>query len=98
MWVLVNFFKDIPKELEDAAEIDGCTPFSVSKSYPSISCSWYCNNCYIGVHWGLNELFAFVFTTNETVRTLPVGIVMFRENMRFHGVTLAQHPLLQHYR
>ncbi len=80
VWVLVNFFKDIPKELEDAAEIDGCTPFlAFLKVILPLAAPGIATIAILVFIGAWNEFFfAFVFTTNETVRTLPVGIVMFR--------------------
>ena len=74
VWFLVNYFKTIPDELEDAALIDGCTYtqvlyrifFPIAK--PAMASIGLL--CFIGC-W--NEyLFAVVFTQTEAMRTAPV--------------------------
>lgn len=80
VWVLVNFFKDIPHELEDAAEIDGCTPFlTFLKVILPLAAPGIATIAILVFIGAWNEFFfAFTFTTNEAVRTIPVGIVTFR--------------------
>jgi multiple sugar transport system permease protein len=74
VWLLTNYFASLPRELEEAAQVDGCTrvgallrivlplavPGIVAAALFIFIASW-------------NEfLFAFMFTSGEDIRTLPV--------------------------
>ncbi|MGV3490237.1 MAG: ABC transporter permease subunit [Devosia sp.] len=75
-WVLIGYFRSIPVELEEAAMIDGASrlyafiritlplaaPALLSVALFAFTNAW-------------NEfLFAFVFITSESLRTLPIGL------------------------
>lgn len=75
-WVLIGYFRSIPVELEEAAMIDGASrlyafvritlplaaPALLSVALFAFTNAW-------------NEfLFAFVFITSESMRTLPIGL------------------------
>lgn len=80
IWVLINFFKDIPQDLEDAAEIDGCTPLQalIRIVFP-LSAPGVVTVSILNFINAWNEFFfAFVFTSTPDARTVPVGIVMFQ--------------------
>jgi multiple sugar transport system permease protein len=76
-WLLMGYFKTIPRELEESAMVDGCTRFHafrtivlpimlpglVSAGLFAFTLSW-------------NEfLYALTLTQSNAVKTLPVGIV-----------------------
>ncbi len=75
-WVLMGYFRSIPVELEEAAMIDGASRFYIflritiplaAPAILSITLFAFTNA------W--NEfLFAFVFITSESLRTLPIGL------------------------
>ena len=47
-WFLIGFFDDVPRELEDAAQVDGCTQwetFFKTFSYPSFAQGWELPGC-----------------------------------------------------
>lgn len=79
IFVLSNFFKMIPREMEEAARVDGCTHLSaffrvvLPVSLPGLF------TCAILVFIGAwNEfLFALTFTSSVGMRTVPVGISMY---------------------
>jgi multiple sugar transport system permease protein len=75
-WVMLGYYRSIPEDLEDAAMIDGATrlgafwritlplaaPALLSVTLFAFTNAW-------------NEfLFAFVFMTSESLKTLPVGL------------------------
>jgi multiple sugar transport system permease protein len=75
-WVLMGYFRSIPVELEEAAMIDGASrlytfavitlplaaPAILSVTLVAFTTAW-------------NEfLYAFVFITSESLRTLPIGL------------------------
>lgn len=78
-WLLRGFLASIPKELEEAAMIDGCTRLQalvrvlVPVSAPAIIATGIYS---FMVAWE-EFLFALSFTTSDRVRTLPVGINSF---------------------
>jgi multiple sugar transport system permease protein len=75
-WVLMGYFKSIPIELEEAARIDGASRLYIfwritlplaAPAILSVTLFAFTNA------W--NEfLFAFVFITSESLRTLPIGL------------------------
>jgi len=76
VWVLTTFMRDLPVEIEDAAIVDGATPWIVITRvflpllWPALVTTGLL--AFIGA-W--NEfLFALTFTSSETTRTVPVAI------------------------
>ncbi|QQR35956.1 ABC transporter permease subunit [Devosia oryziradicis] len=75
-WVLMGYFRSIPIELEEAARIDGASRLYIfwritlplaAPAILSVTLFAFTNA------W--NEfLFAFVFITSESLRTLPIGL------------------------
>ena len=76
-WLLMGYFKTIPKELEECARIDGATRFGamlriifpvaipgiLSAGIFAFTLSW-------------NEfIYALIFLTKSSVRTVPVGVI-----------------------
>lgn len=76
------YFLDLPREIEESARIDGCSWFGVywrialPTARPAIAA--------VGIYTFIeawNEFFiALIMTSNDSVRTLPVGLAMFNEN------------------
>ena len=78
-WLLYGYFKTIPKELEEAAFIDGCSRIRslfriiLPISIPGIGAVFIFT--FLGA-W--NEfLFAYVLTNSDNVRTISVGVANF---------------------
>jgi multiple sugar transport system permease protein len=78
VWLLMGFFRDIPRELEQAAMIDGCTRMQafwrvmLPVVVPGIAAVFI-----LAAQYSWNELlFSLQLTTLETY-TLPVGIASF---------------------
>ncbi len=79
VWVLTSFVRDIPRELEEAAYVDGATPLQVLWTVllplmaPGLVTAGLL--AFIGA-W--NEfLFALTFTIDDRARTVPVAIAFF---------------------
>jgi len=82
LWILLDFFKNIPEELEESAFIDGANrvqafffvvlpialPGIVAVSVFAFIMSW---NDY---------LFALIFISSETKKTIPLGLSHFMES------------------
>lgn len=78
-WVLYGYFKSIPRDLEEAARIDGCSRVGalfriiIPVSLPGIIASGI-----ISFMFSMGEfLFALTITTDSKVHTLPVEITVF---------------------
>jgi multiple sugar transport system permease protein len=84
IFLMKQFFESVPKELEEAAEIDGCSKFRtlwkiiVPISKPALIA--------LGIYtfqgnW--NEfLWHLIVTTSRTMFTLPVGMAYFRHEYK----------------
>lgn len=75
-WMMYGYFKSIPRDLDEAASIDGCGPartfFTVI--LPLALPGMVATAVYAFIT-GWNEyLFALILTNSETQKTLPVGI------------------------
>ncbi|MFD0714276.1 carbohydrate ABC transporter permease [Paenibacillus sp. GCM10027626] len=75
-WMMMGYFQSIPKELDSAAMIDGCSRLRtfvqiiLPLSLPGLSAT-----AIYAFLVGWNEyMFAFILTTSENMKTLPVGI------------------------
>jgi ABC-type glycerol-3-phosphate transport system permease component len=79
VWLLMNYFASLPRDLEDAGLVDGCTRLGalvrivLPLAVPGILAAALF--VFIG-SWN-NFLFAFMLTSGEKVRTLPVLLRIF---------------------
>jgi multiple sugar transport system permease protein len=85
IYILVSFFKEIPKDLEEAALVDGATHFTafrkvvVPLAAPGLATAGILT--FIGV-W--NEfLFAITLTSSPKARTVPAAIAFFTGSTQF---------------
>jgi multiple sugar transport system permease protein len=79
VWMMTGYFRSIPVEMEEAANIDGCSRFGVlwrvvlPVCLPGLVATGI--YCFV-VTW--NEfLFALSFATDKKVMTLPIGLAEF---------------------
>jgi ABC-type glycerol-3-phosphate transport system permease component len=79
IWVLTNFFRDIPSELAQQAEVDGCTPFqSLTRVILPLAAPGLVTAGLLIFIGAWNEfLFAFTFTSKANMATIPVAIYNF---------------------
>ncbi len=79
IWLLYGFFKTIPKEVEDAALIDGCSRLeALRKVLLPLALPGLGATALFAFLGSWNEFFfALILTTSDTVRTIPVGIGLF---------------------
>jgi multiple sugar transport system permease protein len=75
-WMMMGYFKSIPKELDSAAMIDGCSRLRtfiqiiLPLSLPGLAAT-----AIYAFLVGWNEyMFAVILTTSENMKTLPIGI------------------------
>lgn len=77
--LMINYFSTLPRELEEAAQVDGCSRLGtlwrimVPLSVPGLVAGGML--AFI-MTWN-NFLFAFLFTTTNAVKTLPVMMRLF---------------------
>ncbi|MGI6776803.1 MAG: carbohydrate ABC transporter permease [Acetivibrionales bacterium] len=78
IWLMYGFFKDIPVELEEAATVDGASPFRVFfKIVLPLVAPGLVASSILSLIFSWNELmFSLVLTSIDT-RTLPVAIYNF---------------------
>ncbi|TVY06582.1 carbohydrate ABC transporter permease [Paenibacillus cremeus] len=75
-WMMMGYFQSIPKELDEAAAIDGCSRLRTfyqivfPLSLPGVAAT-----AIYSFITGWNEyMFALVLTQSETMKTVPIGI------------------------
>ncbi len=80
VWVLYSFFRQIPRDLEDAALVDGFSRLGVLvRIVLPISAPALATTAILVFIFAWNEfLFALKFMTRDAARTVPVGIAMLR--------------------
>ncbi|HEX4766453.1 MAG TPA: carbohydrate ABC transporter permease [Lichenihabitans sp.] len=85
VWVLTTFMRDLPKELEEAAIMDGATPWVIVRKvfmpllWPALVTTGLL--AFIGA-W--NEfLYALTFTLSPEKRTVPVAIALLSGSSQF---------------
>ncbi len=78
-WILQNFFRDLPKEIEEAAAIDGCsrlrTLFQIV--FPMSAPGLVATGLLTFITAWNEFLFAFTFMQKPEYYTVPVAIAMF---------------------
>ncbi len=75
IWMMRSYFKDIPRELEEAAAVDGCTPLQAFlRIVLPLGAPGIATSAILAFIFSWNEfLYALVLTTVRA-KTLPLGI------------------------
>jgi trehalose/maltose transport system permease protein len=78
VWVLTTFMRELPKELEEAAVVDGAKPFTiVTKVFMPLMGPALATTGLLAFIAAWNEfLFALTFTLSGEMRTVPVAIAL----------------------
>ena len=78
VWVLTTFMRELPIEIEEAAIIDGATPWVIiTKVFMPLLWPALVTTGLLAFIGAWNEfLFALTFTISETQRTVPVAIAL----------------------
>ena len=102
IFILTEFMRQIPRELEEAAKLDGCGPFGIfwkvflPLSGPGLSTV----AIYKGIALWNEFIFAYVLTSSPAYRTLPLAIWDFQGQYQSNipailsVVTLTSLPLI----
>src|SRR4029079_15015818 len=85
VWVLANFYRAMPAELEQAAMVDGATPFrAFYQILLPLAAPGIATTGLLAFIAAWNEyLFASTFTITPQQRTVPVAIANFSGNSSF---------------
>lgn len=80
LWILVSYFSQIPRELDKAALIDGCSRWqALRKVTLPVAAPGLFSTFLLVFIFTFNEfLFALMLTTDHHARTIPVGIALFQ--------------------
>ncbi|MHB1216041.1 MAG: carbohydrate ABC transporter permease [Thiobacillus sp.] len=78
VWVLTTFMRELPKELEEAAIVDGATPLTiVTRVFMPLMGPALVTTGLLAFIAAWNEfLFALTFTLSSDMRTVPVAIAL----------------------
>ena len=92
-WLLMGYFKTVPKDLEEAARIDGATRIqTMSKIILHLCTPGFISAGIFAFTLAQNEfLYALIFLTNSDVRTVPVGAIseLIRGDVFYWGQLMA---------
>lgn len=82
IWLLTNFFSQLPKGFEEAASIDGCSRAGIffKIMLPLIKPATFSVGLLVFINSWNEYIYALTFMTNDNMRTVPVGIALFPSN------------------
>ena len=80
IWILATFFKELPYELQEAAQVDGCSTFqAMTKVMAPLAAPGIFTAAILTFIYAWNEFFfALLILTDPEKQTLPVGIALFQ--------------------
>lgn len=78
VWVLTTFMRELPKELEEAAIVDGASPFAIVTQVflPLMGPALVATGLLAFIAAWNEFLFALTFTLSSDMRTVPVAIAL----------------------
>lgn len=85
VWVLTTFMRDLPVEIEEAAIVDGATPWIIiTRVFMPLMWPALVTTGLLAFIGAWNEfLFALTFTSSNTTRTVPVAIALLSGGSQF---------------
>jgi len=85
VWVLTTFMRELPKELEEAAIVDGASPWqTITQVFMPLMGPALATTGLLAFIQAWNEfLFALTFTLSDTTRTVPVAIALITGASQF---------------
>jgi len=105
VFLLTGFFKTIPRELGDAARVDGCNEFQIFYKImlPLIRPALATVTLVNFVPWWNDFFFPLLFIRSDHLKTIPLGMtIFFGQYMTdwghlFAGMVIASIPMLVLY-
>ena len=92
-WLLIGYFKTVPKELEEAARIDGASRLqTMRRVFLPLCTPGFISAGIFAFTLSQNEfLYALIFLTKSSVRTVPVGVIaeLIRGDVFYWGQLMA---------
>ena len=87
VWVLTTFMRDLPTELEEAATVDGATPWQIiTKVFMPLMGPALATTGLLAFIAAWNEfLFALTFILSNDTRTVPVAIALITGGSQFES-------------
>lgn len=97
-----SYFLTIPKELEESATLDGCSPFGTFiRIFVPISKPILLTCTVLTSYYSWNEfLFSIIFIDSDSLKTIPSGLMNFRDALQtdwgvlLAGMVLAALPII----
>ncbi|PSK98055.1 carbohydrate ABC transporter membrane protein 2 (CUT1 family) [Murinocardiopsis flavida] len=79
IWILRNYMLSVPRGLEDAASIDGCSPVRtvLQVILPQVRPGLFTAGVFTFTATWMEFLMALTFNSQEGFRTIPVGMALF---------------------
>lgn len=79
LWILVSYFEQVPRDLDRAARVDGCSRLQILRRVIlPVAMPGVVSTALLAFIFAFNEfLFALMLTTDYHARTIPVGIALF---------------------
>jgi multiple sugar transport system permease protein len=89
IWILSAFFREIPWELEQAAEVDGATPYQAFRRVivPLAAPGMFTAAILVFIFAWNDFLFAITLTSTDRARTVPAAIGFFSGESQFSQPT-----------
>jgi multiple sugar transport system permease protein len=80
IWVLASFFRDLPRDLEESARVDGCTGLGalVRVILPIAAPGLFTAAILVFIYAWNEFFFALIIMSEPGRQTLPVGIALFQ--------------------
>jgi multiple sugar transport system permease protein len=92
-WLLLGYFKTVPKELEEAARIDGASRVQTMRQiFLPLCVPGFISAGIFAFTLSQNEfLYALIFLTKSEVRTVPIGVIaeLIRGDVFYWGQLMA---------
>lgn len=96
VFLLNQFFKDFPKEIEEAARIDGCSEFGIlfKVVIPNAKTILFVVAIFMFV-WTWNDYFGpAIYLSDQTKYTLPIGLTFLNSSISGYQDALDQGPVM----
>ena len=85
IYILVAFFREIPWDLEQAAQVDGATPFQAFRKVivPLAAPGMFTAAILVFIFCWNDFVFAISLTSSDAARTVPAALAFFTGDSQF---------------